>query len=103
MLLKIESMNGKAAVELDAGSDEDRDELEGDQLPDCWLEITREDIGNSTPTISLGTALNPYEAEAVGNALLRWVKDVSLETDEDLDDDEMDDEDDEDDESELNR
>jgi hypothetical protein len=59
-------------------------------LPECVLAVLR--MKDGTLISGEDSKLNPYEAEAIGNALLRWVKDVTIDVDDDDDDDDDDDE-----------
>jgi hypothetical protein len=90
MSLTIEANPNKSTrVTVEDANNEDEDT----QLPECSL-VVQDSKGDLRFAL-----LNPYQAEAVGNALLRWVKDVTVETDEELDDDEDDDELDDEDEA----
>ncbi len=93
-MLTIEAKPNAHVTVEDADQEDDKT-----GLPECNLIVQAMDEDDIL--VSSRVPLNPYQAEAVANALLRWVKDVTIESDEDLDDDEDDAEDD--DESELNR
>jgi hypothetical protein len=76
----IANPNKLIHVTVEDANNEDDDT----QLPECSL-IVRDAKGDLRFAL-----LNPYQAEAVGNALLRWVKDVTVETEEELDDEDDD-------------